>query len=440
MLDSEVIEKFKIFQEKNRKYQDLDIESVRFEDNTIGDVISEFIKGSTPKYSNEKTNIVVIKSGQARGNYNVFNFSKVVYLDLEKVKKTKYLKKGDILINTTGVGTAGRVTLFDLDGKYVSDSHITALRYDLNKVNKFYLLYFFTNFGFKKLESMAEGTGGQIELSMNLVKNISIPIPKDLNQKYTSFKIQEVIVEFLEYSFDRIERIRKNIDGRYELYKRLRKSLIPSTFIKDYVKVAFARYAKENGIGFNITDIEFNEAPFDSFFHTVTPPHKIKNKNSRKKGNFPVISQSDGLINGYTDKKDGYIDAQNKPIVVFGDHTTIVKYVNFKFFAGADGTKILQPKDGIFEKYAYYQSVNKVKEQGYQRHFKYFKSEVFFIPKDFKNYSSIKIQEIIANFIEYTENRIQKEFDGMDEGYDALRRLHKTYLARTFSLINWGVK
>jgi len=63
-----------------------------------------------------------------------------------------------------------------------------------------------------------------------------------------------------------------------------------------------------------------------------------------------------------------------------------------------------------------------------------------FIPKDLENYSSLEIQKIIADFIEYTENRLQKEFDRMDKGYDNLRLLHKTYLARTFSLINWGAK
>jgi hypothetical protein len=60
-----------------------------------------------------------------------------------------------------------------------------------------------------------------------------------------------------------------------------------------------------------------------------------------------------------------------------------------------------------------------------------------YIPKDLKNYTSLEIQKIIADFIEYTENRLQKEFDKMDEGYEALELLHKTYLARTFSLIEW---
>lgn len=439
-LDKEIIEKFIEFQEKTGKHRELYIEDVEFENITIDNIVSQFIKGSTPKYSSEETEYIIIKSGQARGNYNEFNFNKIAYLDTNKVKTIKRLQKGDILINTTGVGTAGRVTLFDLDGNYVTDSHITTLRYDLNKFNKFYLLYFFKDFGFKRLESMAEGSGGQIELSMNLVKQISVPIPKDLNKFYSSYQIQEAIVEFLEYSFDNIERIRQRIDERYSIFERLKKALIPSTFIKDYVKVAFGRYAKEKGIGFSITDVEFIDTNFDYFFDIVTPPKKIKNKEAKSVGKYPVVSQSEGLINGYTDYEEGYIDAETEPIVVFGDHTTIVKYVDFKFFAGADGTKILKTKNRLLPKYAYYQTLNKVKQQGYQRHFQYLKKNNFLIPKDLKNYTSLEIQKIIADFIEYTENRLQKEFDRMDTAYHNLDRLYNTYLGRTFRLIDWGGK
>ena len=157
-------------------------------------------------------------------------------------------------------------------------------------------------------------------------------------------------------------------------------------------------------------------------------------------GKYPVVSQSEGLINGYIDYENGYIDAETEPVVMFGDHTTIVKYIDFKFFAGADGTKILKPKNQLFPKYAYYQSLNKVKQQGYQRHFQYLKKNNFLIPKDLKDYTSLEIQKIIADFIEYTEDRLQKEFDRMDTAYHNLDRLYNTYLGRTFRLIDWGEK
>lgn len=71
--------------------------------------------------------VQVIKSGQARG-YRDFDFSSKYYLAKDTEIDERKLQKGDILINSTGVGTAGRVTLFELDGDYVVDSHITIFR------------------------------------------------------------------------------------------------------------------------------------------------------------------------------------------------------------------------------------------------------------------------------------------------------------------------
>ena len=52
----------------------------------------------------------------------------------------------------------------------------------------------------------------------------------------------------------------------------------------------------------------------------------------------------------------------------------------------------------------------------------------------------MEIQKIIADFIEYTEDRLQKEFDRMDTAYHNLERLYNTYLGRIFRLIDWGGK
>lgn len=89
-LDFQVIEKFREFQKQTNKYSSLDIERVLFNEEIIDNIVNDFIVGSNPKYSLISTDTIVIKSGQARGNYNEFNFSKIAYLDLLKVKSPKY--------------------------------------------------------------------------------------------------------------------------------------------------------------------------------------------------------------------------------------------------------------------------------------------------------------------------------------------------------------
>ena len=71
-------------------------------------------------------------------------------------------------------------------------------------------------------------------------------------------------------------------------------------------------------------------------------------------GEIPVIDQGSSFIGGYSNKKDLVINASLYPHIIFGDHTKIIKYVNFDFIAGADGTKILKPLEMFYPKAFYY--------------------------------------------------------------------------------------
>lgn len=144
-------------------------------------------RGKSTKYGTSE--IQIIKSGQARG-YNEFDFSKRYYVSNNFVSDERNLQKGDILINSTGVGTAGRVTLFDLDGDYVVDSHITIVRLDREKALPKYVLYALANIGFKNIEAMATGQSGQIELALTTINTMRIPLP--------SLDVQKEIVSQIE--------------------------------------------------------------------------------------------------------------------------------------------------------------------------------------------------------------------------------------------------
>ena len=81
-----------------------------------------------------------------------------------------------MLINSTGKGTAGRVTYFALPGNFVVDSHVSILRANEKLYPKFGL-YSLARIGFKSLESLAQGSSGQIELSLDIIGQIEIPLP-----------------------------------------------------------------------------------------------------------------------------------------------------------------------------------------------------------------------------------------------------------------------
>ena len=137
-------------------------------------------RGKSAKYGN--SSLQIIKSGQARGFFE-FDFKEKHFVDENFIVDERKLQKKDILINSTGQGTAGRVTFFNLDGDYVVDSHITILRTKTEVLSE-YVFICLLRFGFKYLESLAKGASGQIELNLDTIGNLKIPLPPlDIQQK-----------------------------------------------------------------------------------------------------------------------------------------------------------------------------------------------------------------------------------------------------------------
>ena len=97
-------------------------------------------------------------------------------------------------------------------------------------------------------------------------------------------------------------------------------------------------------------------------------------------GKYPIIDQdSSSFIAGYTNEDDVL---KRYPAVLFGDHSTCVKFVNFEFGRGADGTQILYSNDERIKPYYLYLFVKKLQipNPGYSRHFKYLKELSILIP------------------------------------------------------------
>jgi|SRR5690554_618162 len=98
-------------------------------------------------------------------------------------------------------------------------------------------------------------------------------------------------------------------------------------------------------------------------------------------GNIPIIDQSIKFICGYTNDESKRIKAK-VPRIVFGDHTRILKLINFDFARGADGTQILLSKEERVPQHFFYHSLLKIdlSNYGYARHFKFLKDTKTIIP------------------------------------------------------------
>lgn len=166
-------------------------------------------RGKSAKYG--KSKIQIIKSGQARGWFD-FDFSEKHYVDETFVVDERKLVRGDLLINSTGVGTAGRVTYFNEDGDFVVDSHITIFRPNQNLILPEYALCVLGVIGFDNIENMAVGQSGQIELSLNIIGNIKIPVPPIDVQKQIVKEISKVDMSVSD-SIQRIKDLEDNIES-----------------------------------------------------------------------------------------------------------------------------------------------------------------------------------------------------------------------------------
>ncbi len=101
---------------------------------------------------------------------------------------------------------------------------------------------------------------------------------------------------------------------------------------------------------------------------------KLKSKDYFELGTIPVVDQGEKLIAGYVnDEKLSY--KGSAPVIIFGDHTRNLKYIDFKFAIGADGTKIIKPLEIFNSKfYFFYLKSLKIPDFGYSRHYKVLKS------------------------------------------------------------------
>ena len=155
--------------------------------------LKEFImyasRGITPKYSETSEGIIVLNQKCIRNQKLNLSESRLHADYLKKVSLEKIIQKYDILINSTGVGTLGRICQNNLNVKMTVDSHITIIRPDINKIDPIFLGYSLKNQQ-SFIESLGEGSTGQTELKKDrLINEIEIKFPLNIGLQKKISKI-----------------------------------------------------------------------------------------------------------------------------------------------------------------------------------------------------------------------------------------------------------
>ncbi|WP_105242924.1 restriction endonuclease subunit S [Streptococcus suis] len=178
---------------------------MKYKELSLGELVSFVSKGIPPKYTEIKTkDSIVVLNQKTNRNFQIdYSLSRLNDLTKKKVPKDKILIDNDILINSTGVGTAGRIAqLVKVPELTTVDGHMIIVRPDVEKIDPLYLGYALKAQQ-AKIEGLQEGSTGQTELNrQRLLKDIIVRFPE-------SRRLQQKISKLFFFLDEKIENNKK---------------------------------------------------------------------------------------------------------------------------------------------------------------------------------------------------------------------------------------
>lgn len=234
----------------------------------------------------------------------------------------------------------------------IATSELIPLRPDPKTLNSRFLAYYLRSPGFVNQAShhVAGAKMPRVVMDWFWAHEAPIPSPKE----------QSRIVELLDEA-DRLRRLRREADAKAA-------RILPALFLKMFGDPA------TNPMGWPI------ESFSNIFDDTTAGNEKLQSSQFLEAGKIAVVDQGQSQIAGYSD--DVSIAYRGKlPVIVFGDHTRIFKFIDHPFVLGADGVRVLTPKLKVNPLFAYWHcKLLNIPSAGYSRHFKYLKEKSFICP------------------------------------------------------------
>ena len=296
--------------------------------------------------------------------------------DNHQVGATKYFRrmKGQFIYGKQNIfkGAFGLIPN-ELDGFY-SSSDLPSFDIDESIIDPIFFIYKLSGI-YLSTEKIAKGTGSKRVHQYDLF-NLEIEIPESIEEQK---RIAEILTN-VDENISNIEEEIKQLDN------------IKTGLVFDFFK-----------------DLEEN-LNFDDCFQVSNDKSKqVLTKDYCSNGRHPIVDQGKSLITAYSNLESKLY--KDIPVIVFGDHTLALKYIDFNFIVGADGTQIIKTKNGLdlrcYFYYLYYKLKN-ITSNGYSRHFKIIK-EMKFAEIGIDNQNKIiKLLDNLDFFISNKNNELLK--------------------------------
>jgi len=394
--------------------------------------------GSTPQRGNHEYynngTVLWLKTGELNNDV-VYDTSEKITEKALKECSLRLNKIGDVLIAMYGA-TIGKIAIV---GKEMTTNQACC---GCSPYNGLYNRYLFFYLMANKTTFIKQGEGGaQPNISRDKLVNFLIPIPPLNEQKRIAQKIEEIqpLIEKYRVSQGLTEEMDKSLNGLLKksiLQYAIQGKLVPQIESEESASILLEKIQQEKlklvkegklkkkdldnsviikgddnkyyeKLGKSVNDIT-DDLPFEiphnwewTTLNMVTYSvgnkiNQIQTKDILKTGNIPVVSQGQSLIDGYCEAKNKVVT--DLPLIMFGDHTRNVKFIDFPFVIGADGTKF-HKCICISADFLYFWMVviaEQLRDRGYARHYSLLKKTYFPLPPLNEQYRIVKkIKQIL---------------------------------------------
>ena len=199
---------------------------VGWKEKTLGEVTSFITKGIPPKYSDyESESTIWVLNQKCNRNFEIsYVYARLHDYKLKKVPENKLLVNGDVLINSTGIGTAGRVAqIQNIQKPTTIDGHMILLR-PTDEIDVIYYGYAIKACQ-SQIEGIAEGSTGQTEINRKRLQD-------EIIVRYPVNKQKQMAIAYLLFDIDK--KIKINTEINNNLTEQIK--TICTAWLSDYAQ------------------------------------------------------------------------------------------------------------------------------------------------------------------------------------------------------------
>ena len=343
----------------------------------------------------------------------------------DELSSGTYFEPGDILLAkiTPSFENGKQCIIQELPTPFgIATTEVIPIREVESVSNKFYLFYYLLVPDVRALlTAKMKGTTGRLRLGVEVLADLEIPLPPLAEQHRIVAKLETLFTQ-LDAAVDSL----KKAQGQLHRY---RQSILKAAFEGELIKEWRAEQTNKLQSTNNSNGLTQNwqETIVGKVIKKVSlSGKKLKKSDYEPKGKLPVIDQGLSFIGGYTNDEELKIEC-DLPVIVFGDHTKAIKYVDFDFVAGADGIKVIKSQEMFHPKLFYYflRAIS-LPDRGYSRHFQFLEKAKIPIPP-------LPEQEQIVSELERHLSVADEIEATLDAELKRAERLRQSILKQAFS-------